>query len=364
MKPAWQQHLEQAWLSKTHPLSLALLPISWIYSAIRSARAFAYTRGWFDAYTAPVPTLVIGSVVVGGTGKTPIVIETVRYLQSKGLRVGVVSRGYGRRDVDTMQLVTNSSLAHEVGDEPLLIAQKTQAVVCVGRSRPKAIAHLLQHAKVDCIISDDGLQHYAMARQAEIIVFDERMSGNGRLLPAGLLREPWPRRLVKQKSAHHLESHILAPEDASIQLDTIPPKRLSGVTRKLSFYANNRLGGTKALAAWQGTSVSAIAGIAQPSNFFNALKEQGLQLDTVLAATDHADYSQPEWLERIDALPKPVLCTEKDAVKLHALGVECWAVPLEVDLSESFYRYLDRFISEVGETEWPVREESNPRPTA
>ena len=167
------------------------VPLAALYAGVVRWRAALYRRGWLRATRLPVPVIVVGNLTAGGTGKTPLVMAIVDALRDRGLHPGVVSRGYGGRQRDAMLLGPAPDPA-QVGDEPALI-RASGASVAVGRDRAAA-GRLLLHAGCDVLVADDGLQHYALARDIEICVIDGvRRFGNGRLVPAGPLREPWPR---------------------------------------------------------------------------------------------------------------------------------------------------------------------------
>jgi len=184
--------LQRAWLHRG-PLAWLLWPLSLLYAALFSLRRWFYGIGWLKAYRVRVPVIVVGNVIAGGAGKTPVVMAVVRHLQARGLSVGVVSRGYGRRTDDCREVLDESD-PQDVGDEPALIRRATGAPVFVARRRVEAARALLaRHPATQVIVSDDGLQHLALARDVEICVFDDRGVGNGWRLPAGPLREQWPR---------------------------------------------------------------------------------------------------------------------------------------------------------------------------
>ena len=183
--------LQQAWL-KRGLISCVLWPVSLIYGLLFGLRKMLYRVGVFRSQQLPVPVIVVGNVYVGGVGKTPLVIALVRQLSASGLKVGVLSRGYGRSGEGTLS-VTPQSLATDVGDEPLLIARACQVPVCVGKNRFQTGLELLaQNPQTQVIVCDDGLQHLGLAHDLALCVFDERGLGNGWLLPAGPLREAWP----------------------------------------------------------------------------------------------------------------------------------------------------------------------------
>jgi tetraacyldisaccharide 4'-kinase len=333
---SWQQHLTRAWLDKGL-LARTLWPLSLLYQVAESIHR---RRSLARREALPVPVLVIGNVLAGGVGKTPIVIEVVNYLIQKGWRVGVVSRGYGRQSQAITQ-VSSQTLAQHVGDEPLLIAQKCQCPVFVGHHRLKAAQALIQQfPDIDLIVSDDGLQHWQLPRDIEICVFDERQIGNGWLLPAGPLREPWPRKLTAPWCMDVQTgdtSHTSPQEDARPQ-----------VQRQLAPQAVNALGQHMALQDF--SKAQALAGIAKPERFFDELRNMGIELTHTWTLPDHDQFST---LPAIDP-SMPLLCTEKDAVKLWHTHPKAWAVPLTCTLPTQLTQFLDHSLLEV------VRSKSNP----
>ncbi|MEO6354770.1 MAG: tetraacyldisaccharide 4'-kinase, partial [Burkholderiaceae bacterium] len=181
--------LSRAWLRRGL-LACALWPLSRLFGTLLALRRALYRCGWLAAVRLPVPVIIVGNVFVGGTGKTPLTIWLVEALRRAGRAPGVISRGYGA-STTTPRLVLPDATPQQVGDEPLLIARRAQCPVVVGRDRVAAAKALLAaHPELDCIVSDDGLQHYRLARDVEIVLFDGRGAGNGWLLPAGPLREP------------------------------------------------------------------------------------------------------------------------------------------------------------------------------
>jgi tetraacyldisaccharide 4'-kinase len=307
--------LQQAWLTRG-VLAWSLRPVSWLYGLLGAARRAAYRWHLFSSARLPVPVVVVGNVIAGGAGKTPVVIALARHLQSRGLSVGVLSRGWGRlsKDAQTPLEVLASSPATEVGDEPLLIHRATGAPVFVAARRALAGRALLaRHPQVQVLICDDGLQHLALRRDVEICVFDPRGVGNGWLLPAGPLREPWPRRV----------DLVLRPDcAANIEGATL--------TRRLAKAAMDGHGHRVELTSLRGQPLTAIAGIANPQAFFDMLADQGLELRRTVALPDHHDFhAQEAWLQD---RATPLLCTEKDAVKLWRLRPDALAVPLEIDV--------------------------------
>jgi tetraacyldisaccharide 4'-kinase len=306
-----REALQRAW-SGRGPLACALWPVSLLFGAVSALRRLAYRAGLLRSERVAVPVIVVGNVVAGGSGKTPIVQALARHLQARGLRPGIISRGYGRSTSDCRE-VTAVGDAALVGDEPLLLARTSGVPVFVAARRIQAARTLLQaYPQTQAIVSDDGLQHYALARDIEICVFDERGTGNGWLLPAGPLREPWPR-----------------------AVDFVLGAGGFAVTRALAGHALRADGTRVALEELRGTPLVAVAGIAKPDAFFAMLRERGLELERTLALPDHFDFREP-----LD-LHGTIVCTEKDAVKLWRTHPQAWAVPLEVRIDPAFWAALD-----------------------
>src|SRR5574343_230153 len=318
--------LPRIWLRRG-VLACLLLPLSWLYGALFLLRKFAYHRGWLASGHPGGIVIVVGNVVAGGAGKTPTTIALVQHLRQRGLQVGVVSRGHGRRSQGIRPVQTGDTAA-EVGDEPLLIHQHPQVPVWVGASRLQAARQLRQtHPEIEVIVCDDGLQHLSLQRDLEICVMDERGPGNGWLLPAGPLREPWPRAV-----------------DLLLYTDGVARPGAFAAQRQLAAEAVNGRGERQQLAAWQGAPVDAVAGLARPEAFFAMLRQTGLSLADSWPLPDHDDFAhwQPTHSGR------PLLCTEKDAAKLWQKQPEAWAVPLQLSPEPGFWQALDDWLHQRG----------------
>lgn len=284
----------------------------------------AYRKGLLKVRRAPVPVIVVGNLVAGGGGKTPFTIWLAQRLVASGLRPGIASRGYGRKGREA-QLVTDDSLADDVGDEPLLLAKNSGLPVAVAARRADACELLCSEAAIDVVICDDGLQHWALARDVEIcVVSGPRGFGNERLLPAGPLREP--------------KDRLRDFDFVVVQGD--------GFESPGAYRARRRLNAPTALGSaekrpwplWKQRSVAAVAGIADPNAFFQGLKALGLNV-TGYPLDDHAPIDE-NWLLN---LGMPVLLTEKDAARLRSDVIEdIWVVPLEIELENG-----DTFIQDV-----------------
>ncbi|MBV6271749.1 tetraacyldisaccharide 4'-kinase [Alcaligenaceae bacterium CGII-47] len=322
----WAQHV---W-SGTGLTSTVLLPISWIIRAVSTYRARCVRRYPERAYHAPVPVVVVGNIMVGGTGKTPIVIALVEALRACGWTPGVVSRGYGARPTSQVQLSMDDASVQTLGDEPALIARQTAAPVAVHPQRVRAIRTLLTRCpNVDVIISDDGLQHLAMARDLEIIVQDERGTGNGRLLPAGPLREPACR-------LNRADWVITTLSAGSICASTT-----SGLTVQLrpTHVEHLATGENLDWEHWQARYTqfpcSALAAIGQPERFFTMLRASGINLAQTRALPDHDAFQDNPFADLPDA---PVLITAKDGIKCKDLGdPRVWVVHVEPVFSDPLW---------------------------
>ena len=295
-----------------------LRPLAWLFGLVARLRRRSQQDKARET-RLPVPVVVVGNIAVGGTGKTPFVIWLVEHLRQWGWKPGVVSRGYGGDAGTWPQQVTASSAPATVGDEPVLIALRAQCPVVVGPDRVAAVRQLLAGSDVDIVVSDDGLQHYRLWRDLEIVVVDAtRGLGNGQLLPAGPLREP-PARLA--------EVALVVTNGTGW---TAPGGRQVGM--KLSAREAQPLAGGEArpIANFAGQTVHAVAGIGNPARFFSMLSQQGIQL-VMHPFPDHHPFTRAD-LEFGDGLP--VLMTEKDAVKCRAFAApHHWVVPVEADLS-------------------------------
>jgi tetraacyldisaccharide 4'-kinase len=315
------------WRPRPSPLMQLLRPLSWLYALL--ARAGRQRR---HRDRAPVPVVVVGNLIAGGAGKTPTVIALVQELQRAGKHPGVISRGYGRRAA-ALREVGRDSDAAEVGDEPLLIHRRTGVPVWVGHRRIEAARALCaRHPEVDLLVSDDGLQHHALVRDAEVLVFDERGIGNGLLLPAGPLREPLPQRL----GAHQRVLYNAARP--STPLPGVVAGRSLSAARPLADWLAGRPGGAVPLAALRGRPLLAMAGIAAPERFFSMLEAAGLKPQR-LSLPDHHAYPVLPWpTDTAD-----VLTTEKDAVKLSpAAGgrTRVWVVGLDFALPPPLIQHV------------------------
>ncbi|MCU6218889.1 tetraacyldisaccharide 4'-kinase [Enterobacter cloacae] len=299
------------------PLWLLLLPLSWLYGLVSGIIRLFYRLGLKRAWRAPVPVVVVGNLTAGGNGKTPVVIWLVEQLQKRGIRPGVVSRGYGGKAAHYPLLLAPDTTTAEAGDEPVLIYQRTGAPVAVSPVRSDAVQALLAEHDVQIIITDDGLQHYALARDKEIVVIDGvRRFGNGWWLPAGPMRERASR--LKSVDAVIVNGGAARP-------DEIPMHLQPGMAVNLLTGERQAVSRLPALVA--------MAGIGHPPRFFATLEQYGARIEKRVPLADH----QALVAEQVDALTtsgQTLIMTEKDAVKCRAFAKEnWWYLPVDAELS-------------------------------
>ncbi len=318
-------HLMQCWQQRGLFARL-LLPIGWLFIALVRLRRLAYRRGWLRSRRLPVPVVVIGNLVAGGAGKTPLTLWLVQHLRALGRKPGIVSRGYGRRD-NLIQKVGAGRTASEVGDEPLLLAQRSGCPVFVGADRGAAADALLsENPECDVILCDDGLQHLRLARDVEIIVMDRRGLMNGWPLPAGPLREPAERVSRVDALVLHNNDQIRAAGVPTFQM------YLAGNEFYRLDAPNERL----LPAALQGLRLAAFAGIGEPQRFFDHLMALGLSFEPH-AFPDHHRYTRADFSFPAEAL----LTTEKDALKCRGLAdVPIWVLPVEAVVEPDLARFV------------------------
>jgi tetraacyldisaccharide 4'-kinase len=329
MASSFESTLTRAWLRRG-PLALALWPLSLPFRALAALRRLLFRAGLLASERLPVPVIVVGNIFIGGTGKTPLTIWLVEQLRAAGLKPGVISRGHGGEgDAGPREVLAGSS-AREVGDEPLLIAGRTGCPVVVGRRRAAAGRHLLErHPEVDVLVTDDGLQHYALQRDVELVLFDGRGVGNGWTLPAGPLREPPSRR----RDFTVVNTPELTPLLAAAVGGRPYQMRLAGTWAEPLRDPGRRLPLAELAATMAGKRIAAAAGIGNPGRFFAMLKAAGLQARE-LALPDHHDFLDDPFRD-LDA--DLILITEKDAVKCRQLehlnnDPRLWVVPVTAQI--------------------------------
>lgn len=355
MTRAWQRQAAWLWL---------LLPVSGLYGFITMLRWQAYKIGLLSSYRAPIPVMVIGNITVGGSGKTPLIIELVTYLHKQGIKVGVISRGYGGDSSQMPALVHADSLPSIVGDEPSLIVNTTGAAMAVCPNRKQAITTLLNaYPDLQLIIADDGLQHYALQRDIEWIVVDaSRGFGNQQLLPTGFLREPMSR-LQGANVVYHEKAEMVATDNNQAQAKRLT-MHLQADKLQLLWSSAAEIDGSIVpeekipmlpMPPMLNSRVHAVSGIGYPQRFFDTLLSLGFDV-IGHAYPDHYDFSLDELLQYTE---QPIIVTSKDAVKIRALLLDAashqplskeyqelvsrlWVLPVTAVLSDSCYGSLQQ----------------------
>ncbi|MDP2560281.1 tetraacyldisaccharide 4'-kinase [Psychrobium sp. 1_MG-2023] len=316
--------IERAWY-KGHPVIWILWPLMQLYKLVTSLRRLLYKLGIKKRITLPVPVIVVGNITVGGNGKTPVVVWLAKLLTEQGFNVGVISRGYGGQSREPLIVRVNTS-AEVCGDEPKLIVNQTGCLMAVGADRISTAKLLLEYAEkknsaLDIIISDDGLQHYRLDRQSEIVVVDgERRFGNECLLPMGPLREgKW--RLGQAdliinnggSSCFGEERMQLQPQAFCSVANNEPVEHINIVDKK----------------------IVAMAGIGYPQRFFNTLTTMGLAVDRQHAFADHQAFDSST-INALTGEGEVLLMTEKDAVKCQAFAQDNWFyLPVSAKLTDT-----------------------------
>ncbi|MVT01812.1 tetraacyldisaccharide 4'-kinase [Enterobacter sp. 10-1] len=300
------------------PLWRLLLPLSWLYGLVSGLIRLSYRLGLKKAWRAPVPVVVVGNLTAGGNGKTPVVIWLVEQLQQRGIRVGVVSRGYGGKAASYPLVLNNTTATAEAGDEPVLIYQRTGAPVAVSPQRSDAVRALLAAHDLQLIVTDDGLQHYALARDKEIVVIDGvRRFGNGWWLPAGPMRERASR--LRCVDAIIANGGVARPGEIAMQLRPGQAVNvLNGERRDVASFDN----------------VVAMAGIGHPPRFFATLESCGVQPVKTVALADHQALTRADVSALVTA-GQTLLMTEKDAVKCRAFAeASWWYLPVDAIMTD------------------------------
>ncbi len=317
---------ERGWYQQ-HGLTWLFWPLSLLYALIARIRRFAYQRGWLRSFAVEKPVLIVGNLSVGGTGKTPFTLWLCKFLAEQGFRPGIVSRGYGARITEPVR-VTSLHSAADVGDEPLLLASKSQCPVVVCPDRVAAAEYLLQSTDCDIIISDDGLQHYRLQRDLELVLIDgQRGLGNRQLLPTGPLREPVSR--LQQVDAMIINSGEFNTANYSgkpcyqMQLKAVEPVALDG----------------KSLWPEPAQAVTLVAAIGNPQRFVDTVQGCGIEIKQTVFFRDHFAFDETSLM----TIEGPLLMTEKDAVKCRAFAKPTWFyLPVEANLSDEFKFWLQR----------------------
>lgn len=320
------KRLDYYWYNKGF-ITLVLTPVSWLYCLVAILRRYAYRIGLLKTQRLPVPVIIVGNITAGGTGKTPMVTWLVQMLRQKNYTPGIVSRGYGGGASHWPQQVRVDSDPRMVGDEAVLLARRCKCPMAVGPARVDACEALLKHTDCDIIVADDGLQHYALGRNAEIAVIDGvRRFGNGKCLPAGPLREPRKR---LQSVDIVVTNGVPGPREYRMTLKQGRAKNLIESDK------------SRSLTDFTGKTVHAIAGIGNPDRFFDQLEEYGIEVIRH-PFPDHYFYNEED-IGFDDDLP--VLMTEKDAVKcVNIASGRHWFVPVDAELDDRITPLILRLI--------------------
>ncbi len=320
-------------------LTFFLLPFSWLFRLIVAARRFLYRFKFKKSYRFPVPVIVVGNLTVGGTGKTPFVIWLVNDLREQGYVPGIVSRGVGGKQYSQPYWVNTDAAVCDVGDEAILLAKRAQCPVVICIDRVAAVRELLAKSTCNIVISDDGLQHYRLARDYEINIIDGMRSfGNQQLLPAGPLREP----VSRLKSVDCIVQNGAVISAFSGKTKEIVEMTLVGDT--LVSVANEAI--TVPLQEFIHKRIHAVAAIGNPKRFFNMLREKGFEV-IEHAFPDHAFFS-PEDLNFADDLP--IVMTEKDAVKCQQFASKkLWYLPVTVNIPQKQAEHFSLMTARIKE---------------
>ena len=321
--------LEKTWY-EGGLLVYLLIPFSWIYIVVISIRRFLYGSGLLAVQRVDIPVIVVGNISVGGTGKTPLVIWLAEFLKERGMKPGIISRGYGGRTKRWPQQVRADSNPGQVGDEPVLLAQRTACPVAVSPCRYQAASELHEHTACDILLCDDGLQHLGLHRDLEIAVIDgDRRFGNGHCLPAGPLREKTSR----------LEQVDMLVANAKAGKNEFLMEYVPG--NVVSLLDESRILDIEAL---KGQDVHAVAGIGNPQRFFSYLRSLGLRV-IIHQFPDHYDFSAEDLGFSADV---PVVMTEKDAVKCRSFANEnYYYLKISVKMSNAFEHRFNTILKEV-----------------
>lgn len=338
MSDALQRFFNSVWYGKPSLTAFCLSPLAALVKNLTDRKRRRFLSGEVEVVRPSIPVIVVGNITVGGTGKTPLVIWLVQQLVRHGYRPGIVTRGYGGKAPSYPWLIREGDAADMTGDEPLLLFRRTGVPVMIDPRRGQAALALQDQTDCDVIISDDGLQHYGLARTYEIVVLDgSRGLGNGRLLPAGPLRESAER-------LHHINAQVVNGSPSHPAFSQMPQhNRFSLSVEPGAFISLDGLSQTNADQLQNRTDWIAVAGIGNPERFFTTLEQLGLQFRKA-PFPDHHAYSSADFAPFSGV---PILTTEKDAVKLQGLGLQGWYLPIDArvqaGLIDDILAALERF---------------------
>lgn len=338
-------NLQQAWYAKKVSLPIwiwLIAPFTLLFWCITRVRRALFALKVLPQYQSRLPVIVVGNISVGGNGKTPVVLALIHYLKEKGITCAVLSRGYGASQRDFPHLLAANSAASLVGDEPALISQRMDIPVVIDPKRARGARYIEQQTDAQVIICDDGLQHYALARDIELCVMDKRGLGNGFLLPMGPLRESKAR--LKNIDWLIYNGNDVQQQSSLQGLDTAIAVMTLSPSAWINVHNGNKLALEEGAAYFNAcSSVAAIAAIGDPKRFFTTLRDLDINVIVSKALPDHHDIAQ-------DDIPQAniVLMTEKDAVKCKNLPCEnYWYLQVEALLPEVFYQDVQQRLRQL-----------------
>lgn len=332
--------LERSWYQRWG-WSYVLWPLSLLMAVLSGLRRLAYRRGWLASSHPGIPVVVIGNISVGGTGKTPFTLWLCQHLQQQGLKPAIISRGYGAQIRQPLLVDARQHHASDVGDEPLLLATLSKVPVVVCPDRSAAAAFVRQHTDANIILSDDGLQHYALARDVEIIMIDgQRGIGNGLLLPAGPLREGrW-----RLASADVVLATSVAEQSTAASLTAHHMWLHSGPALPVASLVADEMSGAETEALFAPCEVRLVAGIGNPQRFVRSAQQQGYAVVGEYFFPDHYAFTASDF----SAIAGPVLMTAKDAVKCRRFAQADWYyLPLHARFAPSTLALIDQQIASL-----------------
>ncbi len=337
-KSILQQKIESHWVQSKLGMSIFLYPLSRLFQSIAYLRRQAYQKKIFKQIKLPVPVVIVGNIHVGGVGKTPLVVALVESLKQRGIQVGVVSRGYGREATGILMVDKNGSAA-DYGDEPLMIHRKTGVPVAVGANRISAARLLLANHPIDIILADDGLQHYQLQRDLEIVAFPANdMNKKLDSLPNGPLREPLARlnsidALVVTGMAETL-AHAVLVKQFNLNHDVLIAQ--SHLEEGL-FYQLTNTSLQVTADFFQEKKIAAMAGIGSPQKFFRTLSRLGVDCEKKISFPDHYEYKREDMPDDMDI----IIVTEKDAVKMTNFKLDnVWVLPVNATIEPDLAQFI------------------------
>ncbi|WP_133469634.1 tetraacyldisaccharide 4'-kinase [Paraglaciecola marina] len=325
--------IDKLWYSPSWyhwPFIILLLPLTLLFWGVSASRRFAFNTGVKKSTSVAAPVIVVGNISVGGNGKTPLVVYLAKRLRQEGYHPGVLSRGYGAKQTSFPHFVTASCTAHQVGDEPVLMRQHINCPLVIDPIRARGANKLVDDHKCNVIICDDGLQHYALVRDIEIVVMDgQRLTGNGCLLPSGPLREGLWR--LKSVDFVVLNGGLANNGEYLMALESGRLVNVSNPNKSLSIHDISQ-------------DVTAIAAIGNPQRFFTMLEQKQVKLKTCTSFVDHHQFT-------VKDIPSgTVIMTEKDAVKCREFAhKDCWYLPVNAHLPQQFDTKLIQNLKQVSE---------------